>query len=204
MVNKCDIILLSMEKKMEIGEKKKIKLHPISGQGEVFEVEVTYVDPTKQIDEIADSKIIMAQKTALVQARRAKLGDFVDTRPRVNYQGKTYTYSETQQTISEKQVESGSVIVTNPNGEEYAISTQEKFDSKYIPVEGGFAPIDSPKPFRVSNGNYCFKTRWGEEIVLQGSLFCVADPDHVYSITDNAFENTYKQVKTAENGRTMK
>lgn len=157
------------------------------------EVEVEVIENTAaQIDEFASPKVEEAIKFATVQAKPAKAGQVVDTRPRVNYQGRVYTFSETTQTISPEKEAAGAMVVKNPDGEEYVIATRGKFDSKYESVDGGYRAVDGVKPFRTATKNVAIQTSWGEEqIVLEGSKLCVADEKDIYSVTNAAFEGTY-------------
>ncbi len=148
---------------------------------------------SKAIDKIAEKEDIIAQKTAIVQARQAIKGDVVDTRPRVIFEGKEYTFSETKQIITQEKEDAGAVIITNPDGEEYVIASKEKFEKKYKKVDTGYSPISDKKPFRKSNGNYAITTSWGEEqICLKDSYFCVKHKDDIYGITNSAFNAKYK------------
>lgn len=116
-----------------------------------IEKEVEVIENTAaQIDEIASPTIVTAQKVTVVRARTAKAGEVVDTRPRVRVDGRVYTFSETRQTISEEKANNGAVVVTNPDGEEYVISTKEKFDKKYKQCAGGYIAVDGQKPFRIA------------------------------------------------------
>ena len=66
-----------------------------------IEIEVELIeDVSKVIDDITKPEIIIAIKTAQVQARYGKYGEKIDTRPRIEVNGKTYTFSETKKTIS--------------------------------------------------------------------------------------------------------
>lgn len=162
------------------------------------EVEVEVVtDTAARLDEISDSKVEEAIKFATIQAKPAKAGQVVDTRPRVNYQGHVYTFSETQQTITPEKEAAGAMVVKNPDGEEYVIATRAKFDGKYEKVDGGYRAIDGVKPFRRATKNVAIQTSWGEEqIVLEGSMLCVSNPSDIYSVTNAAFEGTYTTDKT--------
>lgn len=89
--------------------------------------------------------------------------------------------------------------MTNPDGEEYVIKSEEKFMSKYKKVEGGFAAIDGPKKFAKASKNCTIMTSWGEEqIVPEGSYLCVSDKDDIYSVTNEAFEKTYSAVNRSK------
>lgn len=161
-----------------------------------IEIECQEIDNTAdKLGQISDGKVFTAVKTATVQARKAKLGDVVDTRPRVRVDGHVYTFSETKQTISQEKVDQGAIIVTNPDGEEYVIKSEEKFLSKYKEVEGGFASIDSPRKFVKVTKNCAIMTSWGEEqIAPVGSYLCVSDKSDIYSVTNEAFEKTYSKT----------
>ena len=88
------------------------------------------------------------------------------------------------------------MVVVNPDGEEYVIASKAKFDAKYEKVGDGYVAIDGIKHFVRSNGNYAIQTSWGEEqIVLEGSYFCVQDTKDIYGVTNAAFEGTYTTDK---------
>lgn len=161
------------------------------------EIEVEVIENTAaQIDEIAAPQVEDAIKFAIVQAKPAKAGQVVDTRPRVNYQGRVYTFSETTQTITPEKEAAGAMVIKNPDGEEYVISTRAKFDSKYEHTDGGYRAVDGVKPFRKATKNVAIQTSWGEEqIVVEGSMLCVANEKDIYSVTNAAFEGTYTTDK---------
>ena len=151
-----------------------------------------------ELDKIADSKVIYAKKTAIVQAREAIIGEIIDTRPRVNVNGKLYTFSETKQVVTEDKVKNGAIIVKNPDGEEL-ITSLEKFEKKYKACEGGFQAIGEAMPFRIAKEDCAIQTSWGEvQYVLKGSALNVANMDDIYSVTNVAFESTYQRVKNNE------
>ena len=64
------------------------------------------------------------KKTARVSARLGKIGEEVDTRPRVRRDGKVYVIGETKGKVKVE----GSMIVQNPDGEEYIVKP-DKFDA---------------------------------------------------------------------------
>lgn len=174
--------------------KKKITLYSLNeNEYPNVEVEVEVVENTAEsIEALSAGEKFPAIKKAVVQARRARAGEVVDTRPRVEYRGRIYTFSETKRTITKEEEEKGAVVVINPDGEEYVIATSAKFFSKYAMAENGFVAIDGTKQFVRSNGNYAIQTSWGEEqIVLEGSCFCVQDKSDIYGITNTAFDGTY-------------
>lgn len=157
------------------------------------EVEVEIVEDTAaRLDEIAAPQVEEAIKFATVQAKPAKAGQVVDTRPRVSYQGRLYSFAETTQTITPEKESAGAMVVKNPDGEEYVIATRAKFDGKYESVDGGYRAIDGVKPFRKATKNVAIQTSWGEEqVVIEGSMFCVADEKDIYSVSNASFEGTY-------------
>ena len=174
--------------------KKKITLYSLDEKKYPnIEIEVEVIEDTsKNIEKISEGKSFPAIKKATVQAREAKAGEVVDTRPRVEVDGKVYTFSETKRTITEKEESNGAMIVVNPDGEEYVINTATKFNAKYEETKKGFVAIDGVKHFVRSNGNYAIQTSWGEEqIVLKGSYFCVQDTADIYGVTNTAFDGTY-------------
>lgn len=157
------------------------------------EVEVEIIEDTAaQLDEFTDKEVVSAIKCARVNAHPATVGECVDTRPRVIFDGKTYTFSETEQTISQEKVDAGAMVVKNPDGEEYVIKSKEAFDKKYRASGDKFRAVDGIKPFRRANKNVAIQTSWGEEqIVLAGSMICVADQNDIYSVSNAAFQGTY-------------
>lgn len=166
-------------------------LNPNEYPNEEVEVEVI-TNTASQIDEFADKEIINAIKYARVDAYPAQLGQDVDTRPRVNYNGNIYTFLETKQVVSQAKVDAGAMIVKNPDGEEYIIASSEIFSKKYTRSGDKYRAVDGVKPFRRVNKNVVIQTSWGEEqIALAGSMLCVADPNDIYSVTNAAFEGTY-------------
>lgn len=158
-----------------------------------IEVEVEIIENTAaQLDEFTDKEVVSAIKYARVDAHPAAAGECVDTRPRVIFEGKTYTFTETKQTISQEKANAGAVVVKNPDGEEYVIKSKEAFDKKYRASGDKFRAVDGVKPFRRANKNVAIQTSWGEEqIVLAGSMICVADQNDIYSVTNAAFQGTY-------------
>ena len=187
--------------------KKKITLYSLNEKEYPnIEIEVEVIEETStQIDKLTEGKPFPAIKKAVVQAREAKAGEVVDTRPRVEVDGKIYTFSETKRTITEKEQQNGAMIVVNPDGEEYVIGSSAKFGAKYEKTSKGYVAIDGVKSFVRSNGNYSIKTSWGEEqIVLKGSCFCVQDQSDIYGVTNTAFDGTYETDPTKIDAIAMK
>lgn len=173
---------------------KKIKLYSLNNKEYPdIEIEVKVIENTSEkIKTMVDNKPFPAIKKATVQARKAKTGEVIDTRPRVEVNGKIYTFSETKRTITPQEEENGAVIVVNPDGEEYVIASKQKFNAKYQKTKDGYIAIDGVKHFIRSNDNYSIQTSWGEEqIVLKDSYFCVQDQNDIYGITNTAFDKTY-------------
>ncbi len=171
-----------------------------------IDMEFVVVDDTAAaLDEITDSKVVYAKKVATVKARKAKVGEVVDTRPRALVNGRVYTFSETVQTMTQDKVDAGAIIVTNPDGEEYVIKNEEKFFAKYEECEGGFRAKGGVVPFRMATKDCAISTSWGEkQYVPKGSMLSVADKSDIYSVTNSAFEATYSTdpsiVKADEQG----
>ncbi len=174
--------------------KKKVTLYSLDEkQYPNIEIEVEVIEDTaKEIEKISEGKSFPAIKKATIQARPAKTGEVVDTRPRVEVDGKIYILPETTRTVTEKEEVAGAMIVVNPDGEEYLIKTADQFHKKYEETSKGYVAIDGVKSFVKSNGNYAIQTSWGQEqIVLKGSYFCVQDTSDIYGVTNTAFDGTY-------------
>ncbi len=110
-----------------------------------------------------------AKKAALISARPGKIGEEIDTRPRVMKDGKVYVTSETK---SKVKVE-GSMIVKNPDGEEYIVKP-DKFAAKYKETEtpGVYQPIAEPIQYIPVVKSIVFVAPWGEEMyAVEGSCF---------------------------------
>lgn len=150
--------------------------------------------------QVTDMKVVTAQKTAVVQARPAVLGEKVETNPRCEIGGYIYILGETEQEIQQKHVDRGDVIVENPDGELYVVNGQ-KFPKKYDAVEDGYKPVDGPKKFVTVTEDICFKAPWGEMIFSpKGSKLCVEyiDSRDIYSVTNVAFDVTYQGIDIAD------
>ena len=184
--------------------KRKITLYSLDVKSHPnIEIEVEVVeDSVKNIERMSDGQPFLAIKSAVVQARPAKAGEIVDTRPRVEFDGRQYTLSETIKIVTADQEQAGAMVVTNPDGEEYLIRTAEKFESKYEKTSEGYIAIDNAKLFVRSNGNYTVPCWGSEQVVLKGSYFCVQDKSDIYGITNMAFNSTYvtdeKQIHMVE------
>ena len=179
----------------------KVKLTALGDYPDIYvefeEVDIVgSADIRQTIKTVSDCKVVRAKKDVVVKAVPAKAGDVVDTRPRVMVDGKLYAFGETKQTITEKHVEAGAMLVQNPDGEVYVVKG-EKFAKTYESLGNGqYSPKDSTKKFVKINKNICFKAPWGEMVYApKGSMLCVEyiDTKDVYSITNAAFAATYKE-----------
>ena len=163
-----------------------------------IEIEVELIEDIRSaIDNITKPEIITAKKTARVQADYGRIGEKVDTRPRVQVDGKTYFLSNYKKTIGLSDIDGNEkpVVVTNPDGEQHIFSSYNEFTQHYK-SSGTYAlfdPIDYPTKFKVSNGNYAFMTLNGEpNVVLKDSLFCIQDMSDIYGTTNSTFNSMYK------------
>lgn len=133
-----------------------------------------------------------AQKTVKVKARLGVVGEQVDTRPRVERDGKIYTIGETKGTVKVE----GSMIVTNPDGEEYIVKP-DVFDKKYSATkeEGVYIPKTQPVQYFITDVDVAFTAPWGEKMfATKGSAIIVASPTDVYAVTNEAFNKTYTPI----------
>ncbi len=138
-----------------------------------------------------------AKKTALVSARVGEIGEEVDTRPRVSRDDKIYVIGETKGKVKVE----GSMIVKNPDGEEYIVKP-DKFASKYKETEtpGVYASTDKPIKYIELTEDICFMAPWGEMMFgLKGACLNVTNiaEGDVYAIQNEAFDKTYTDVLTS-------
>jgi len=146
-----------------------------------------YVEYSKSIGE-GPQKV---RKTAQVSAREAKVGEVVDTRPRVERDGNIYYLGETKGVVKVP----GSFIVTNPDGEEYIVKP-DAFGKKYAPTDtpGIYKPIAEPAEVIKLHHDIIFKASWGEEMVgLKGGVLNISNKKDVYAIQKPAFDKTYSE-----------
>lgn len=148
---------------------------------------------------------MQAQKTATVQARQLKEPSVVDTRVRTIVGGRAYVFEETTNTAP-----MGSIVITNPDGEEYVIkdkfdknnnlikSAVEIFNEKYQMAEdgSGFVSKEGPRHFMPITKDITFEASWGEKIFAPaGSMLCIEyGQGEEYSVTNSAFNSTYEVV----------
>ena len=132
-----------------------------------------------------------AQKTALVTARPAVIGEVVDTRPRVERNGKLYVIGETKAKVKVE----GSMIVKNPDGEEYIVKP-ETFARKYKKTEqkGVYQPVSDPIKYVTLKNDIVFMAPWGEEMFgVKGAALNVSNLDDIYVIQNEAFNKIYSE-----------
>lgn len=139
-----------------------------------------------------------AVKTSLVTARLGVVGEQVDTRPRVERDGKIYAIGETKGVVKVE----GSMIVKNPDGEEYIVKP-EAFNKKYAATErpGVYKPIAQPITYVTLPHDIAFKAPWGEDMYgVKGGVINVSSMEDIYAIQNEAFQKTYtpQAVKEAQ------
>ncbi len=176
--------------KMNTKKVKLISLNPEAYPDE--EVECRIIDDMESYVKALiqqKQKVQTAQKNAVVTARPGKIGEKVDTRPRVERNGKIYVFGETK---SEVTID-GSMIVKNPDGEEYIV-TPKTFAEKYQETEtpGVYKSVSKPINYIVLQENVVFKAPWGTEMfALKGGVLNVSNIHKVYAIQNEAFNKTY-------------
>lgn len=171
---------------------KNLKLLSLNKEYPDIEVKFTVI---KDIKAYVEEKLkkgaetLRAQKTVLVKATRGEVGQEVDTRPHCERDGKSYAFDETK---SKVKVE-GSMIVHNPDGEDYIVKP-DKFDGKYRATaqKGVYEPIgDVIVGLRIDE-DITFLAPWGSDIFApKGSVLNITNLNDIYSITNLAFEKTY-------------
>ncbi len=151
------------------------------------------------LEQATEGPVIYAKKTVPVKARYAKVGEVVDTRPRVIYEDKMYTFNEVTRTVDSETGKDGSrmVIITNPDGEEY-LQPETKTRAKYEVDELSDKPTQI-----VPKGNVTSFKRikvnatinlWGEPWFVTAGGYVTTDKNDCYPITNAAFEKTYAPI----------
>ena len=138
------------------------------------------------------AEVRRAQKTASVSARVGVVGEEVDTRPRVERDGQVYVIGETKGKVKVE----GSMIVKNPDGEEYIVKPDE-FASKYRATseKGVYKPTNGPIKYVEIDQDIAFTAPWGEEMYgVKGAVLNISS-DGVYAIQNEAFSKTYTDVE---------
>lgn len=163
------------------------------------EVDCKVVDDMKDYasklvqEAIANGGVRVAKKTVKVKARLGKIGEEVDTRPRVERDGKVYVIGETKGKVKVE----GSMIVVNPDGEEYIVKP-EAFAKKYEATaeEGVYLPVAAPISYVILLEDIAFKAPWGEDMYgCKGAALNVSSLDDVYAIQNEAFAKTYTEIE---------
>lgn len=159
-----------------------------------------FSSPVEILEKATEGPVIYAKKTVPVKARYAKIGEVVDTRPRVIYDGKTYTFSEVTRVVESETNKDGSrmVIITNPDGEEY-LQPETKTRAKYEVGELSYEPTCAiPKGnvvgFKKINTN-AYVNVWGDPWFVTEGGYVSADKEDCYPITNAAFEKTYAPIQ---------
>lgn len=137
-----------------------------------------------------------AKKTSIVTARPGIVGEEIDTRPRVERDGKIYVIGETKGKVKVE----GSMIVCNPDGEEYIVKP-EAFAKKYQATQtpGEFLPVAEPIKYVTLPHDIAFKAPWGEDMFgVKGGVINISNLDDIYAIQNEAFSKTYTQPKEQE------
>lgn len=135
----------------------------------------------------------IAKKTVKVTARLGQVGEEVDTRPRVERDGKVYVIGETKGKVKVE----GSMIVVNPDGEEYIVKP-EAFAKKYQATseKDVYLPIAQPISYVILTEDIAFKAPWGEDMYgCKGAALNVSNLDEVYAIQNEAFKKTYTEFE---------
>lgn len=141
----------------------------------------------------AGNKPKQVKKTVSVVVREGIVGEEVDTRPRVERDGRIYAIGETKGVVKVE----GSMIVCNPDGEEYIVKPNV-FAERYKPTSkpGVFKPIGKPMMVIEIPEDIAFKAPWGEDMFgVKGGVLNITDLDDIYAIQNEAFAKTYTKVE---------
>ena len=155
----------------------------------VAETATQVAEKYKEISEAELKEIIDAGtpatyvKKARIQARPAQKGETVETVLR----------NGVYETDNIGKVEAW--VVTNPGGEEYIVPGEE-FAKKYEPAEelgeGWYKPTGLPQTFVQIPYGIKLKVSWGEQNLGPGSFLNITNPEDIYGVAKEAFEETYQ------------
>jgi len=145
------------------------------------------------------SNPIIARKKCIVTARPALLNECISVNPLVEINGQMYRICESKFVVTKQMIEKGMMIVRNPGGELYPVSSYESFIKAYTETEIDnqtlYEAIGEPKPFiPVIKDVKLLKPNWRPgafQIAPAGSFICIKHKDNPYSVTNVAFEKTY-------------
>ena len=178
-----------------------VTLYPLNPNGKVLKKEFQVIENLEAYARqlMSSQKIITAKKDCNVTARKVKLGEVVDTRPRTEVAGKIYTFSETTRVVDEGKVDN--IAVTNPDGEEYLLAPH-KFKERYtVDAKGNIVSKGEPQEFVVVPDDIIITpTTWGgdTQVICKGGVLNVTNLNDIYGITNVAFKRTYSILKTKE------
>ncbi|MDR0850037.1 MAG: hypothetical protein LBN07_00955 [Christensenellaceae bacterium] len=157
--------------------------------------------PAEALPYFTDLNKVVATKDCKISARRAVEGEKVTTGPIVEIGGKKYRFVEAEKVITKEMADAGAMIITNPDGEQYFNKTKADFEKRYGEIKAGgkqaeYQTCGDPQSFYTATENvFIMKSEWGEgafQVVPAGSKVNVTEPDNPYSVTNSAFDATYK------------
>ncbi len=136
---------------------------------------------------------ILAVKVSPVQVRKATAGEVV----------KTVLQNGTEET--EHLCDGSEMVVTNPNGEVYAMSKSE-FDQRYTYEEGSDVAYPQGKVRHLvevpsSELPISFPAPWGGDMTLEDGYLNYDDMDGIYCIGRDEFNKTHRFCD--ENGKVL-
>ena len=175
-----------------------VTLYPLNPNDKVIEKEFEVIENLELYAKnlMASQQIITAKKDCIVNVRKVKLDEVVDTRPRTEVDGKIYTFSETKRVVDEGKADN--IAVINPDGEEYLL-TPEKFEARYNQDKNGnwVSTGEMQKFVVVQEDIIITPTNWGgdKQTICKGGALNVTDFNDIYGITNTAFEKTYSVIK---------
>lgn len=152
----------------------------------------SYVNSVLEQMENCGKKPAFAKSNVLVKVRKGVLGEKVKTRCKVLVDGKIYFLSETVNTVKEK----GSMVVTNPDGEEFVV-LPKIFKTGYEKTEkqGVFKRVDDVIKYIIVEEDIVFIQAYGEEMcAIKGAALNISDMNDIYAIQNVPFEKTYIKI----------
>lgn len=98
----------------------------------------------------------------------------------------------------------GDIVLTNPDGEQYAIKPQ-KFTERYGEWigDGEYSPKAAPITYMIIDEDVTLDASWGEKMHIKsgGAIVLESSGDGIYGIQPEAFANTYQDLDLVDDAQ---
>lgn len=145
------------------------------------------------VNELINTNAVLAVKVTTVNVRPASAGELVETFLKNGLKETQHACDGTE------------MVVTNPDGEFYAMSRSE-FDERYTYTEGSDIAYPTGKVRHLvevpaQHLPITFPAPWGGDMVLEDGYLNYDDMDGIYCIGRGEFNNTHRLCD--ENGKVL-